>query len=120
MFGFFRNRKKYNGQVDLKLNNEYQIVTRRAENSLFPGAFAYLELIDQAWNSQMNEDEAAMFIATLYFSGLCKNGSTIEATLLLPRIIRIAEFNVPKNIISDERGERFSGAIRNGREIAGI
>ncbi|MCQ4314410.1 hypothetical protein NAV33_21335 [Pseudomonas stutzeri] len=120
MFGLFQNRKKYNGQVDLKLNNEYQIITRRSENPLFPGSLAFLELIDQAWNGQMNEDEAAMFIAVLYFSGLCKNGHRAEASLLLPRIVNIAQFNVPKNIVSEQRWQKFAHAIREAREISGI
>lgn len=33
MFGLFKNRKQYNGTVDTKLNNEYQIQTR--DNELF-------------------------------------------------------------------------------------
>lgn len=118
MFGLFKNRKKYNGQVDTKLNNEYQISTR--DNPNFPGIMAYLELIDTAWNAKMNEDEAAMFIATLYFSGLCKHGLSIEASVLLPRIIKIAEFCVPKGMIGQERWNKFAGAIREGRELVGI
>jgi hypothetical protein len=50
MFGsgiFANKRKKYNGTVDTKLKNEYQIATR--DNPSFPGALAYLGLIDNAW-----------------------------------------------------------------------
>jgi len=118
MFGLFKNRKKYNGQVDIKLNNEYSIRTKG--NPHFPAIMAYLELIDIAWNSQMSEDEAAMYIATLYFSGLCKNGYGAEASALLPRIVDIAEFGVNKGLISDQRWQKFAGAIRDAREIAGI
>jgi hypothetical protein len=66
MFGSGR-RKRYNGAVDVKLNNEYQINTQNSPG--FPGALAYLRL-DNAWNGKMSEDEAALYIATLYCCGL--------------------------------------------------
>ena len=50
MFGF-RNRKQYNGSVDVKLIEDYGIATR--DNQKFPGVLAYLKMIDQAWDSKL-------------------------------------------------------------------
>ena len=83
MFGLFKNkRKQFNGLVDTKLNNDYQIQTR--DNSKFPGVIAYLEFLDIAVSARMNETEAAMYIATMYFYGLCKHGHAQEARRLIP------------------------------------
>jgi hypothetical protein len=117
MFGF-RNRKQYNGTVDVKLNNEYQIPTR--DNPSFPGVGAYLELIDNAWNSKMSEDEGALYIATLYYCGLLKHGLHAEAETLHSRIHSVVKFGVPKGIISHVRWAKFSGAIEQARQEAGI
>jgi hypothetical protein len=76
MFGF-RNRKRFNGKVDEKLNKEYRISTQ--QNPKFPGVIAYLGMIDEAWNAKFTEEEAAMFIATLYYSGLKREGHDTEA-----------------------------------------
>ena len=118
MFGFGNNRKKYNGAVDLKLNNEYQIQTKN--NDKFPGMLAYLELIDNARKAKMNEDEAAMYIATLYYCGIAKNGYLEEAEVLLERIQSIAMFCLPKNMISEDHWRRFLGAIEEANSAAGI
>lgn len=112
MFGLFKNRKRYNGDVDTKLNNEYQIVTR--DNPLFPGMLAYLELIDQAWNGRMNESEAAMYIAVLYHSGIKKHGDAAEASALAGRIKAVAQFNVQTGQISAEKARKFIGVVETG------
>ena len=117
MFGF-GNRKKYNGAVDIKLNNEYQIPTR--DNPSFPGMGAYLELIDNAWNTKMSEDEGALYIATLYYCGILKHGLHAEASALHSRIQSIASFGLPKGMISQARWEKFSGAIQQANQEAGI
>lgn len=64
MFGL-GGRRKYNGAIDQRLNNEYQIQTQGNRN--FGGPFFYLELIDNAWQAKMTEDEGALYIATLYY-----------------------------------------------------
>ncbi len=117
MFGF-GNRKKYNGAVDVKLNNEYQIPTR--DNPSFPGMLAYLELIDNAWNAKMSEDEGALYIATLYYCGILKHGLHAEAYALHSRIQSIVSFGLPKGMISQTRWEKFSGAIQQANREAGI
>ena len=109
MFGF-GNRKKYNGIVDTKLNNEYRIATRN--NPSFPGMLAYLELIDNAWNVKMSEDEGALYIAVLYYCGILKHGHTKEAADLLPRIHSIVQFGLPKGMITQARWAKFSDAIQ--------
>lgn len=108
MFGFGK-RKKFNGIIDTKLNNEYQIETRG--NEKFPGLTAYLELIDNAWNGDMSEDEGALYIAVLYYCGLLKAGHTQEAESLLSRIHSIADFGVRRQMISQARWDKFHGAI---------
>ena len=116
MFGF-RNRKKYNGSVDIKLNNEYQIPT--SDNPGFPGTLAYLELIDKAWDGKMSEDEGALYIATLYYCGLRKHGLHSEASALYSRIQSIVSFGLPNGLISHERWDKFSGAIERANHEAG-
>jgi hypothetical protein len=118
MFGLFRNREKYNGTVDTKLNNEYQIQTRN--NPRFPGLVVYLDLIDKAWQVSMNEDEAAMYIATLYFCGIVKAGYEREAAALQGRLITVAEFCVPRGMVSEERFSKFAAAIRDAAEAADL
>ena len=117
MFGFGR-RNKYNGAVDTKLNNEYQIVTQG--NPGFPGALAYLELIDNAWNAKMSEDEAALYIATLYYCGTVKEGLHAEAGPLLSRIHTIVQLGLPKGRISQARWDKLSGAIQQANNEASI
>jgi hypothetical protein len=117
MFGFGR-RKKYNGVVDTKLNNEYQIQTR--ENSNFPGILAYLGLIDNAWNWKLSEDEGALYIATLYYCGILKDGQFEEATALLPRIIAIVRLGLSKGMISSERWGKILVGINKANKDAGV
>jgi hypothetical protein len=118
MFGLFSGRKKYNGQVDIKLNNEYQIKTQN--NSAFPKGLAYLELIDNAYKSGMNADEGALYIASLYFHGLCSSGATIEAELLFRRLISVVDFGLAKNLISDAWWKKFAVVIAEAREKSGV
>lgn len=117
MFGF-GNRKKYNGAVDSKLNNEYQIATR--DNPNFPGMLAYLDLIDNAWNVKMSQDEGALYIATLYYCGLLKHELYTEANALHSRIQSIGTFGLSKGIISQARWTKFSDAIQQAKQDAGI
>jgi hypothetical protein len=100
MFGLGRKRKLYNGAVDTKLNNEYQIATR--DNSKFPGSLYYLQLIDNAWGANMSEDEAALYIATLYYDGIVKQGHLTEASALHGRIQSIVKFGRAKGLISEK------------------
>jgi hypothetical protein len=112
MFGFGK-RKKYNAAIDIKLNNEYQITT--SNNDQFPGVLKYLEIIDNAWNSKMTEDEGALYIATLYYCGLANHGINAEAAQLYRRISQISEFGLTKGLIGRDRWERFSEAIEKAR-----
>lgn len=112
MFGF-NKRKRFNGDVDVKLNNEYQIATRN--NPDFPGMSVYLELLDTAWSSKMNADEAALYIAVLLYSGFVKHGDFYKAQELLANIERVASFGLSKGFIAQARWERFSVAIEEGK-----
>jgi hypothetical protein len=102
-------RKKYNGAIDTKLNNEYQIQTKG--NLLFPNVGAYLDLIDNAWKTNMSVDDGVLYIATLYYCGLVRQEHNEEAKDLLQRINSIVEFGLPKGIISEEKWSKFSKAI---------
>ena len=117
MFGF-GGRKKYNGVVDTKLNNEYQIATRN--NPGFPGILAYLQLIDCAWSAKMSEDEGALYIATLYYSGTLKQGLHTEASALLSRIRSVVQFGLSKGMISQTQWDKCSSAIDLAKKAAGI
>lgn len=114
----FGNRRKYNGAVDEKLNHEYQIVTR--DNQNFPGAHAYLELIDSAWTSKMSEDEGAIYIATLHCCGLLRNHIYDEAKYLYLRILHTGIDGVSRGVISKVRWEKFSSALNQAHQEAGI
>lgn len=108
MFGF-GDRKKYNGQVDLKLINELGIATR--DNEKFPGILKYLEIIDLAWNAKMTVDEGALYIATLYFCGIVRAGCRTEAEMLRLRLMEMAVMGLERRTVSHERWDKFSAAI---------
>lgn len=113
MFGLFKNRKQYNGTVDAKLNNEYQIQTR--DNEFFPGVMGYLQLIDNAWDAKMSEDEAAMYIASLYASGLKKHGFYDVAWPVVERLTAVGKFGVSRGMIRAELADRFMSAVESAR-----
>ena len=108
MFGF-RNRKQYNGSVDVKLTDGYGIATR--DNPKFPGVLAFLKMIDQAWDSKFTEEEAAMFIATLYYSGLKREGHDAEARALASRLSTTGQADFGAGKISMQRLSVFMAAI---------
>lgn len=108
MFGLFRSRPKFNGAVDTKLNNEYQINTRREP---FPGPAAYLKLLDAAWSAKMTEDEASMYVASLFFCGLLKAGYDDAAKSLFERIMSVGEFGLSHGLISQTTHQRLVVAM---------
>jgi len=112
VFGLFKNRKRYNGDVDTKLNNEYQIATR--DNPMFPEVMAYLGLIDEAWNGKMSEAEAAIFIAVLYHDGIRQAGYHMDAQALGDRIRSIAAFSIQTGQMRADRAARFVSVIDSG------
>ena len=108
MFGF-RNRKQYNGSVDEKLTSGYGIATR--DNPKFPGVLAYLGMIDEAWNGKFTEEEAAMFIATLYYSGLKREGHEEEARELARRLASTGQVDFGTGKIGMQRLSAFMAHI---------
>lgn len=116
LFGIGDKRKKYNGTVDTKLNNEYQICTNNSQNQSFPGVIKYFELIDAAWNEKMNVDEAALYIATLYWAALFENGKTKEAKPVRARIESVGKFGLEKGMISQKWWNKFYSAIETVTE----
>ena len=108
MFGF-RNRKQYNGSVDVKLIEGYGIDTR--DNPKFPGVLAYLKMIDQAWDSKFTEEEAAMFIATLYYSGLKREEHNSEARSLAGRLSTTGQADFAAGKIGMQRLSAFMAAV---------
>ena len=118
MFGLFKSRKKYNGVVDVKVNSDYRIQTR--DNPYFPGVLAYLDLLDNAWNTKMSEDEAAVYIATLYFCGLCRENHIEQARLLLSRINEVSAGKRSEGKIKDSRWSKFSKAIEESKVSVNI
>lgn len=114
----FNKRKQYNGAVDTKLNNEYQIATHDDPN--FSGVFAYLNLVDNAWYSNFSADECAMYIAILYYGGMLEKGRHADAARLLERVNAIANFNVPKGLISQEQWKKFVAGIAHIHKTLGL
>lgn len=94
------NRRKYNGQVDIKLNKEYGILTRNNKN--FPGLADYLAIVDAYFYSNKNTNECALGIATFYYCELAKKEDQVESSELLNRIIRNTNFDLEKGIISND------------------
>lgn len=113
MFGLFKSRKRFNGDVDTKVNNEYDIRTR--ENPNFPGIDRYLQILDEAWNNKFTEDEAAMFVATLYYSGLVKAGKHDLAEQLRQRLATVPKFGIEKGTISIHRLTAFLAHIEGAQ-----
>lgn len=117
MIFWFRNRKKYNGAVDVKLNNEYQIETR--DNPHFPGILKYLEFIDVSWNENATEDECALRIATLYLSGLIRHGLWDEGRVVASRFEHVGPYGVERGLIRLEIWEKCVALIqKTQREVA--
>jgi hypothetical protein len=103
MFGLFGNGiKKFRADVDLTLNNEYQIITDHDKNNWFPGLLKYIEIIDSAKESGMNEEEVAMHIAVIYYCGLLKHGHKEIAENLYQRIASIVKTRVSNHQISED------------------
>lgn len=115
MFGFGRSRPKFNGDVDVKLNNEYQLKTRG--NPDFPAVGAYLEVLDIAWQARMNSDEAALYIAILMFSGFAKAGRFQDAWGLLQRIRAVSTFGRENGRIAIKHWQRFERGICEAEEL---
>ena len=110
MFGF-GDRRKFNGTVDTKLNNEYQIDTNQGTNPSFPGPIFYGEMLDIAWFKKLTVDEAALYIATLYFCGVLEKGRIDEAKKVHSRIYSVASFCLPRRMISQQWWDKFSNEI---------
>jgi hypothetical protein len=103
MFGFGQSIEQFRAQVDVKLNNEYQIITDNAKNSHFPGVFAYVDLIDFCKKrGGWNVDETAMHIALLLYCGFLKKELFDEASELFSIIQRVVEFSLKKGLISNK------------------
>lgn len=115
MFGF-RNRKQYNGTVDAKINDGYGIATK--DNAKFPGVLAYLRMIDQAWDSKFTEEEAAMYITTLYYSGLMREGHAAEAKALASRLATMGQTDFTDGKISMHRLATFMAAVEKANAVA--
>ena len=115
MFGF-RNRKKYNGSVDTKINNEYGIKTRG--NSNFPGAIAYLGMIDAPFNNVSTEDECALQIVTLYLCGAIKHNLHSESKAIQERAKQVVPFGIKAKQIREELWEKCSAMLDRSRASA--
>jgi len=100
MFGFGKSIEQFRGQVDIKLNNEYQIVTDSTKNEYFPGIFAYADLIDLCKKGGWNVDESAMHIAVLLYCGFIKKGLLLEGDNLYIQIEKKLQFGLAKGLIS--------------------
>lgn len=99
------NRRKYNGSVDTKLNREYQISTRG--NPSFLNLSQYTDVLNKAFNLGISEDEAALYLAILYYSYQLEKSNHTEADRVLQLINSIGEYNLKIGAISRERWDDF-------------
>lgn len=106
---FFRNRKRFNGEVDQKILTDYGIKT--SENPDWPGVLAYLELLDVPWQQKWNADEAALHMVVLYYDGLERNGRASDALLIRPKILQVANRQVSSGVVGREKWERYQEKI---------
>lgn len=115
---FFKNRQKYNGKVDGIITEGYRIATR--DNDKFPGLTKYLELLDACWAERYTEQEAAMFVAALYYSGLMANGYLKEASALMKNIAAMGHAASASGEISANRMMAFMAHIEVANKRARI
>lgn len=110
MFGLFKSRPKFNGTVDTKLNNEYSIRTK--QDNRFPGPAGYIRLLEDMWRLKTTEEEAAMYIAALFYRGILKTGYKEEALLLQKRIAEVGIFGVEHGLITRSRFDQITSEVR--------
>ena len=113
MFGFGRvdglNKREYRERVKNLLENRIGIDTNSASNIFFPGALAFLELIDHGWNAKRPPEDNALYIGIAYWRGCVKFGgqALIEAKRIdedLTSFIREAGLT---GKISEQRARSF-------------
>jgi hypothetical protein len=85
-----------------------------------------LKLIDTAWDSKFTEEEAAMYIATLYYSGLVRERYSDDARALAVRISSTGQADFGAGKISMQRLTAFMAAVEKastdgrGREAPAV
>jgi len=120
MFGLGKKRKNFNGAVDTRLNNEYQIVTDSEANPLFPAPLAYLNHLDQQWNNKLNEHEAALVIACMYFCGCAEGDEREEALRVHERILAVSQFGVAHGQVDEAKWELMRGLCEKRYALVGL
>ena len=68
-------------------------------------------MIDEAWNSKFTEEEAAMFIATLYYSGLKREGHSQETRALAGHLATTGQADFAAGKIGMQRLSAFMAAV---------
>jgi len=116
MFGFGKSKEKFRGEVDIKLNNEYQIITNNSINDKFCGILQYVEIIDICQKHGFNVDESAMHMAVNYYCGLFKNNYVDEAKKLYETIERVVNFGLSKQMISKDKWEHHQKIIKREQD----
>lgn len=114
MFGLFRNREKFNDEVNQLLNSTLGINTNSRVNEAFPGVLVYLGYIDEVWHGKGTSEDAALRIGCLYFMGISKNGSEnerMEARLLHPKLLNFLEYCRNKGSIADFNLKHYAELI---------
>lgn len=93
-------RRRYNGAVDIRLRNEYQIETNG--NNHFPELTEYLNFIKLSKKNSMNADETALHIATLYYCSLLSAQMFEEASAVLLSIEALSLKHTLEGYISEQ------------------
>jgi hypothetical protein len=113
MFGF-RNRNKFNTDVDVILRTAFDIETDHNRNAAFPGVLSYMAYLDEVWNERGTAEHAAARMACLYYMGLAKNGTPTEkneAKALGQRIEKAIRLYVSCGQISENKGGHYLGLV---------
>ena len=111
----FGRRKRWNGNVALMIENDYQV--KRRGNPDYPGIIAELEHLDIAWRTKATEHEAACMMAVNLFCGLVDHGRNDEAMEFYPKMMAVAEPHVASGLIRPVPWSRYSKAIEESKAI---
>ena len=113
MFGFSRvdglNRKEWNTRVRNLLENRFEIVTNHQLNPSFPGILVFGQLLDEGWHQKACPEDAAVYVALIYWSGKAKAGrdGSQEARQLVDSITDFILEIAMSGKVSEARSRQF-------------
>lgn len=109
------DRREYNAKVDQIIRNDFGIVPQSSVDSRFPGALAYLELIDAAYYDNGSPEQAALRVLIPFFSGLHKSGvekDRSDANILFEKIKKNMHSYLARGVLSQYKFDGYSALIK--------